>query len=78
MTAITYGAGTGATAPAAATSRSAPERKGLLEGFLSALYESRIRAARREINRHLHLVPKDLLEQTGYLPSSGGSKLPFA
>jgi hypothetical protein len=71
MTAITYGA----NATAAASERKA---ESLFKRFLSALYESRIRAARREINRHLHLVPKDLLEEAGYAPSAGGTKLPLA
>jgi hypothetical protein len=71
MTAITYGA----NATAAASERKA---ESLFKRFANAVYESRIRAARREINRHLHLIPSDLLEQTGYLPSAGGAKLPLA
>jgi hypothetical protein len=70
MTAITYGADTGAT-PASSG------RKSLIERFINALYEARVRAARREINRYLHLVPQDVLKQAGYLPSDGGTKLPL-
>ena len=70
MTAITYGANT-------AESAASPVRKGLIERFINALYEARVRAARREINRYLHLVPQDVLKQAGYLPSDRGSKLPL-
>jgi hypothetical protein len=71
MTAITYGANDSAAASESKT-------PSLFTRFVNAVYESRIRAARREINRHLHLVPTDILEQAGYVPSSGGAKLPLA
>ena len=70
MTAITYGAN-------AAASAASPARKSLIERFMNAMYEARVRAARREINRYIHLVPQDVLKQAGYLPSDGGSKLPL-
>ena len=69
MTAITYGAN------AAAASESKIDS--LFTRFVNAVYESRIRAARREINRHLHLVPTNMLEKAGYVPSAGGAKLPL-
>jgi hypothetical protein len=71
MTAITYGANASAAASESKTDS-------LFKRFVNAVYESRIRAAQREINRHLHLVPRDILEQAGYAPSAGGTKLPLA
>ena len=70
MTVITYGTNT-------ETGAASPARKGLIERFINAMYEARVRAARREINRYLHLVPQNALKQAGYLPSEGGGKLPL-
>jgi len=54
------------------------ERNSLFERFLNAIYESRMRKARREINRHIHLVPKDILRQAGYRVShENDGELPF-
>jgi len=62
MTDISYGA-----APVAA---SATKPKGLFKRFfkrfLDAVIEARMKQARREISRHLHLVPEELLKQTPF------------
>jgi hypothetical protein len=62
MTAISLGA----TPVTSATVPAKPPRKSPFERFLDALYESRMRQARREMSRHLHLVPADVLEEAGF------------
>jgi hypothetical protein len=73
MTTMIYGAATPAPAGSAAS-----HRKNLFERFLNAVYESRMRQAQHEIDRHLHLVPSDALTQAGYEVSvRNDGALPF-
>jgi hypothetical protein len=51
-------------------------------GFWARLYgafaEARLRAALRELHRHQHLVPQDLLKKNGYTATlNDDSKLPL-
>jgi len=45
--------------------RSAPKR-GWFARFYAALVEARMRAAMREIAKHRHLIPVDVLKAAGY------------
>ena len=46
--------------------------------LIEAMMEARLRAAMRELNRHRHLVPEDLLKKTGYTATlNDDGKLPF-
>ena len=63
------------TAPATSSGSAALAGKGFFDRVLNALYESQMRRARREINRHIHLVPANMLREAGYAPLKGS--LPF-
>ena len=58
MTVINYGA-----APATA---SANERRSFFKRILDAVIDARMEQARREISRHLYLVPEEFLKQTPF------------
>jgi hypothetical protein len=58
MTVINYGA-----APATA---SATKRRSFFKRILDALIDARMKQARREISRHLYLVPEEFLKQTPF------------
>jgi hypothetical protein len=52
--------------------------KGILARFYAAMIEARMRAAMREIAMHRHLLPKDVLEQSGYAATlNNDSAYPF-
>jgi hypothetical protein len=55
------------------------ERKpGFWARLLEAMMEARLRAAMRELNRHRHLVPQDLLKKNGYVATlNDDSRFPF-
>jgi hypothetical protein len=75
MTDFAFGTASRAAAAPAAT---AVERKGLFARMLDAIYEARMRQAEREVRRYLHLVPKNVLEQTEFDVSRyEGSARPF-
>jgi len=60
MTAATFDARTAIPEPRT-------ERKpGFWARLFDAMAEARLRAAIRELNRHRHLVPEDLLKKSGY------------
>ncbi len=76
MTTITYG-----TAPAAAA-RTILVKAKPARGFWTRLYdafvEARMRQVEREIRNHIHLIPEDVLKNTGYRATLRDSKnLPF-
>jgi hypothetical protein len=53
-------------------------KPGFFARLVEAMMEARLHAAMRELNRHRHLVPQDLLKKSGYaatLRDDGG--LPF-
>ena len=53
-------------------------RPGFFARFVDAMMEARLRAAIRELNRHRHLVPKDLLKKNGYTATlNDDSRFPF-
>jgi len=77
MNAITYEIRNAAAAVAAAKPVQ-PATKSLLARFWDALIEARMRQAEREIRQHIHLVPKDVLAQSGFFANySDAGKLPF-
>ena len=52
--------------------------KGFFARVLDAMIESRMRQADREIRKHIHLVPADVLAQSGFLANyKDANKLPF-
>jgi len=55
------------------------ERKpGFFARLVDAIIEARLRAAMRELNRHRHLVPEDLLKKSGYMATlKDDSRFPF-
>ncbi len=81
MTTITYG-----TAPAAAArtipNKAKPAKTQPIKGFWTRLYdafvEARMRQVEREIRNHMHLIPEDVLKNSGYRATLSDSKgLPF-
>jgi hypothetical protein len=61
----------------ASAARTAP-RKGFLARFYDAFIEARMRAAMRELARHRHLIPEDVLKKAGYTASaSNDGAYPF-
>jgi hypothetical protein len=76
MNALTYDLRT-----AAATSRkvqTATPKKGFWARTLDALIEARMRQAEREIRMHAHLLPANVLAQSGYRATyHDAGKLPF-
>ena len=82
MTTITYG-----TAPANAAAKTQPAKTPLIKtqpnkGFWTRLYdafvEARMRQVEREIRNHIHLIPQDVLKNSGYRATLRDSKnLPF-
>jgi hypothetical protein len=72
MTAATFPTPT--AFPKARTARKA----GFWARFAEAMMEARLRAAMRELNRHRHLVPEDLLKKSGYAATlNDDSQFPF-
>ncbi|MEJ0077828.1 MAG: hypothetical protein WDO17_20805 [Alphaproteobacteria bacterium] len=60
--------------PAARTER----KQGFWARLVEAMIEARLRAAMRELNRHRHLVPEDVLKKTGYTATlNDDSRFPF-
>ena len=76
MNALTYDLRNAATT--AKTAAPAKPAKGFWARFFDALVEARMRQAEREIRMHLHLVPTDVLKQSGYAANyKDAEKLPF-
>jgi hypothetical protein len=72
MTAATFH--TRAALPEARTKH----KQGFWARLVGALMEARLRAAMRELERHRHLVPEDVLKKAGYAATlKDDSKLPF-
>jgi hypothetical protein len=52
--------------------------RGLLARFYDAMIEARMRQAMREIAMHRHLIPADILKETGYRATvTKDASLPF-
>jgi hypothetical protein len=76
MNALTYDLRT-AAATAKKVEPAAP-KKGFWTRVLDALIEARIRQAEREIRMHAHLLPADVLAESGYrVTFRDADKLPF-
>ena len=73
MVAVTYIARRGAVPH----KESAEKRKGLFARLLDALVESRLKAVRREIALHSHLLPHDLENFGDRLTPRSEDELPF-
>ena len=53
-------------------------KPGFCARFVAAMMEARLRAAMRELNRHRHLVPQDLLKKSGYTATvTDDGRFPF-
>jgi len=82
MTTITYG-----TAPAIAVAKTQPAKvlpaktlpeKSFWARLFDAFVEARMRQVEREIRNHMHLIPEDVLKNSGYHATLRDSKnLPF-
>jgi hypothetical protein len=79
MTTITYGTAPATAARAmSARAMSAKPTKGFWTRIYDGLIEARTRQAEREIRNHLHLVPENVLKNSGYRATLRDSKgLPF-
>ena len=56
----------------------AESKPGFFARFIEGMMEARLRAAMRELNRHRHLVPEDLLKKSGYIATANDdSRFPF-
>ncbi len=77
MTAVTYGDARVPAAAAAQTAAKAGPRKPFLARFMDALIEARMRQARREIARHLELLPYTLDERGNRIVKIGKTEMPF-
>jgi hypothetical protein len=57
---------------------SSHRRPGFFVRFIEGMMEARLHAAMRELNRHRHLIPEDLLKKSGYKASlNDDSAFPF-
>jgi hypothetical protein len=80
MVAVTYDAvnvSAGKTSPQAAPAQTAAPRKAWYVRFMEALIESRMQQARREIARHIHLMPYALDERGNRLVRTDRQDAPF-
>ena len=77
MNALTYEMRSAAAA-VAASKPVAPAAKSIWLRLWDAMIESRMRQAEREIRQHIHLVPADVLAQSGFAANyKDAAKLPF-
>jgi hypothetical protein len=75
MVAVTYGV---ARVPAAeAAAANAAPRKSFLARVMDALIESRMQQARREITRHIQVLPYSFDERGNRLVKIGKTEMPF-
>jgi hypothetical protein len=77
MTAVTYGDARVPAATAPQTAEKAGPRKNFLVRFMEALVEARMRQARREVARHLAMLPYTLDERGNRIVKIGKSEMPF-
>ena len=77
MVAVAYGSARIAARKAAKTARAGTARKPWYERFMQALIRSRMQQARREIARHIHLLPYSLDERDNRLVKTGSHDMPF-
>ena len=77
MNALTYEMRSAAAAVASATPRNTAT-KTIWARLWDALIEARMRQAEREIRMHLHLIPADVLRESGFFANyRNADKLPF-
>jgi hypothetical protein len=80
MVAVTYDVArvaTGKAAPKAARAATAAQRKPWYVRFMEALIEARTEQARREVARHVHLLPYSLDERGNRLVKTHPQDMPF-
>jgi hypothetical protein len=80
MVAVTYDVArvpAGKAAPKAARAETAAPRKPWYARFMDALIEARTQQARREIARHIHLLPYSLDERGNRIVRTSSKDMPF-
>jgi hypothetical protein len=77
MVAVTYGEARVPAKAARKTAAKAVPRKHWLARVVDALVESRMQQARREIGRHIHLLPYSLDDRRNRLVKTGSKEMPF-
>ena len=80
MVAVTYGVArvaAGKAEPQAKRADRAAPAKSWFARFIDALIESRMRQARREIAKHVHLLPYSLDERGNRLVKTDAKNMPF-
>jgi len=78
MVAVTYGVARVAARKAVKAARAeAAARKPWYARFMAALIEARTQQARREIARHIHLLPYSLDERGNRLVRTSSKDMPF-
>lgn len=78
MNALTYEIRSAAALAGVRPVKSATRAKGFWARAWDALIEARMRQAERELRMHLHLIPADVLRESGLLARyKDADKLPF-
>jgi hypothetical protein len=77
MVAVTYGAARVPAKAAGKTADKATPHKNWFARFMDALIEARMQQARREIERHIHLLPYSLDDRRNRLVKTGAKEMPF-
>jgi hypothetical protein len=80
MVAVTYDVArvpAGKAAPKAARAETAAPRKPWYVRYMDALIEARTQQARREIARHIHLLPYSLDERGNRIVRTSSKDMPF-
>ena len=78
MTTITYGTAPATTVTIKTLPAKAQPAKGFWARVYDAIVEARMRQVEREIRNHVHLIPEDVLKNSGYRATLRDFKnLPF-
>jgi len=77
MVAVTYGAADVPAKAAGKIAAKAAAQKSRFARFMDALIEARMQQARREIERHIHLLPYSLDDRRNRLVKTGSKDVPF-
>ena len=77
MVAVTYGVARVPVTDASECAQTAAPRKGFFTRFMTAMMESRLRQAHRQIARHAHLLPYTLDERGNRVAKINIEEMPF-
>ncbi len=77
MVAVTYGVARVPAKAAGKTAAKASPQKSWFARVMDALIEARMQQARREIERHIQLLPYSLDERGNRLVKAGSKDMPF-